>query len=116
MDPYDPGTKSLVERANGYFGSSLVPGRQFASLADFDARLQHWLSLVANTRKHAVSRMNLAQALGLDRATMAMLPPVALVAGTTVTTRLGSDHNASMGGSTYSVHSDASVPPCLIWP
>ena len=34
--PRDPEAKGLVERANGYLETSFVPGRVFASPADFD--------------------------------------------------------------------------------
>jgi hypothetical protein len=105
--PYDPETKGLVERANGYLGSSFLPGRQFDSPADFNAHLQHWLSSVANPRKHATTRMIPAQALIIDREAMAALPPVAPTTGTTVTTRLGRDYYVSIGGNAYSVHPEA---------
>jgi hypothetical protein len=42
-----------VERANGYLGSSFLPGRSFASPADFNTQLAEWLISVANPRKHA---------------------------------------------------------------
>jgi transposase len=105
--PYDPETKGLVERANGYLGSSFLPGRQFASPADFNAQLQHWLSLVANPRRHATTRMIPAQVLAADRAAMAALPPVSPTTGTTVTTRLGRDYYVSIGANAYSVHPEA---------
>ena len=105
--PYDPETKGVVERANSYLGSSFSPGRQFTSAADFNAQLQHWLSSVANPRKHAVTRMIPAQVLSIDRETMAGLPPVAPATGTTMTTRLGRDYYVSIGGNAYSVHPEA---------
>jgi hypothetical protein len=55
--PYDPETKGLVERANGYLGSSFLPGRTFCSPADFNAQLLAWLTMVANLRKHATTRV-----------------------------------------------------------
>jgi hypothetical protein len=102
--PYDPETKGLVERANGYLGSSFLPGRTFCSPADFNAQLWQWLTLVANLRKHASTRVIPAQALTADREAMALLPPVAPSTGTTVTTRLGRDYYVSLGGNAYSVH------------
>ena len=54
--PYDPETKGLVERANGYLGSSFLPGRAFCSPADFNAQLLEWLTM-ANLRKHASTRV-----------------------------------------------------------
>jgi transposase len=105
--PYDPETKGLVERANGYLGSSFLPGRHFTCPADFNTQLEHWLGSVANTRKHATTRMIPAQALSVDQAAMAALPPVAPTTGTTVTTRLGRDYYVSVGGNAYSVHPEA---------
>jgi transposase InsO family protein len=102
--PYDPETKGLVERANGYLGSSFLPGRTFASPTDFNAELQRWLGSVANTRKHATTGMIPAHALSADRAAMAALPPVAPSTSTTVTTRLGRDYYVSIGANAYSVH------------
>jgi transposase len=47
--PADPEAKGLVERANGYLETSFLPGRRFASPADFNAQLAEWTAL-ANTR------------------------------------------------------------------
>ena len=41
--PADPEAKGLVERANGYLETSFLPGRAFASPADFNAQLAEWL-------------------------------------------------------------------------
>ena len=38
--PADPEAKGLVERANGYLETSFLPGRRFASPADFNAQLR----------------------------------------------------------------------------
>jgi len=105
--PYDPETKGLVERANGYLRSSFLPGRRFCSPADFNTQLADWLARVANPRKHVTTRMIPAHALGADREAMAGLPPVAPTTGTTTTTRLGRDYYVSIGGSAYSVHPEA---------
>jgi hypothetical protein len=105
--PYDPETKGVVERANGYLGTSFLPGRQFTSPADFNAQLDTWLSAVANRRRHAGTRVIPAQALAADRTAMAELPPIAPTVGTTTTTRLGRDYYVSTGGNAYSVHPEA---------
>lgn len=102
--PYDPETKGVVERANGYLETSFLPGRTFASAADFNAQLQDWLFSYANRRTHAGTRMVPVDALVADQAAMATLPPVAPVTGTTVTTRLGRDYYVSLGGNAYSMH------------
>ncbi|ABM14678.1 IS21 family transposase [Mycolicibacterium vanbaalenii] len=102
--PYDPETKGVVERANGYLDTSFLPGRTFASPADFNAQLQSWLGAYANNRTHAGTRMIPVDALVADRAAMAALPPVAPVTGTAVTTRLGRDYYVSVGGNAYSIN------------
>lgn len=102
--PYDPETKGVVERANGYLRSSFLPGRRFASADDFNTQLADWLGQVANPRTHATTRLVPAHALGADRQAMAALPPLAPTTGTTMTTRLGRDYYVSVGGNAYSVH------------
>jgi transposase len=116
--PYDPETKGLVERANGFLGSSFLPGRTFVSPADFNAQLSQWLTVVANQRRHAGTRMVPAEALGADQQAMAVLPPVAPTTGTTMSTRLGRDYYVAVGGNAYSVHPEAigrmiTVTACL---
>lgn len=105
--PYDPETKGVVERANGYLASSFLPGRQFSSPADFNAQLADWLASVANPRQHASTRMIPTEALTADRQVMAPLPPIAPATGTTTLTRLARDYYVSVGGNAYSVHPEA---------
>lgn len=105
--PYDPESKGLVERANGYLETSFLPGRTFASAADFNAQLWEWLVSIANRRVHATTGLIPADALAADKSAMATLPPVAPAVGTTVTTRLGRDYYVSCGGNAYSVHPEA---------
>lgn len=102
--PYDPETKGLVERANGYLQTSFLPGREFSSPEDFNTQLGDWLTGKANLRRHAGTGMVPAQALATDRAAMVSLPPIAPTVGTTTTTRLGRDYYVSTGGNAYSVH------------
>jgi transposase len=105
--PYDPETKGVVERANGYLETSFLPGRRFTSPADFNDQLADWLASVANVRRHASTRLIPAEALIVDRVAMASLPPVAPVTGTTVITRLGRDYYVAITSSAYSVHPEA---------
>jgi hypothetical protein len=93
----------VVERANQYLDTSLLPGRTFSSAADFNTQLTHWLHTRANQRRHAGTHEVPAQALVADRAAMAALPPVAPAVGTTLTTRLGRDYYVNFGGNAYSV-------------
>ncbi|OBJ82594.1 transposase [Mycobacterium gordonae] len=102
--PYDPESKGLVERVNGYLETSFLPGRAFTCAADFNAQLWTWLDLIANRRVHATTGLVPSDALVGDREAMAALPPVAPAVGTTVTTRLGRDYYVSCGGNAYSVH------------
>lgn len=104
--PYDPETKGVVERANGYLRTSFLPGRQFTSPTDFNTQLDRWLS-IANTREHRVTHRRPVEALTEDRAAMAPLPPLPPAVGSTVTTRLGRDYYVGVGGSSYSVHPEA---------
>ena len=105
--PYDLESKGLVERANGYLETSFLPGRTFASPADFNVQLWTWLAAIANRRTHATTGLIPADALAADRVAMVALPPVAPTTGTTVTTRLGRDYYVSCGGNAYSVHPEA---------
>ena len=75
--PNDPETKGVVERTNGYLGTSFLPGRHFTSPADFNTELTDWLALTANVRRHATTRLVPAEAPIADRVAMASLPPVA---------------------------------------
>ncbi len=102
--PYDPESKGLVERANGYLQTSFLPGRTFASPQDFNAQLWTWLDGIANRRTHATTGLIPAEALAADRAAMTALPPLAPRTGTVITTRLGRDYYLSSGGNAYSVH------------
>jgi hypothetical protein len=42
LKPHDPESKDVVERRNGFFETSFMPGRDFASPADFDAKFTDW--------------------------------------------------------------------------
>src|SRR3954447_5648666 len=49
LRPRDPQSKGIVERCNGFFETSFMPGRSFSSPADFNTQLTDWLAR-ANTR------------------------------------------------------------------
>jgi transposase len=101
--PADPETKGLVERANGYLETSFLPGRSFASPADFNTQLTEWL-VRANTRQHRVLGCRPTDRWVADRAAMLELPPVAPVVGWRATTRLPRDHYVRLDSNDYSVH------------
>ncbi len=100
--PRDPESKGLVERANGYLETSFLPGRVFASPADFNAQLTEWLSR-ANTRHHRSLGCRPLDRWAVDAAAMLALPPVAPPVGWRVSTRLPRDHYVRLDSNDYSV-------------
>jgi transposase len=102
-NPADPEAKGLVERANGYLETSFLPGRSFASPADFNAQLGDWLVLV-NQRHRRVLGCAPADRIEADRAGMLPLPPVAPVTGWRSSLRLPRDHYVRLDANDYSVH------------
>jgi len=101
--PADPETKGLVERANGYLETSFLPGRRFASPADFNTQLEDWLAR-ANTRHHRRLGARPVDRWEADRAAMLTLPPIAPATGWRLTTRLPRDHYIRIDANDYSVH------------
>jgi transposase len=104
--PGDPEAKGLVERANGYLETSFLPGRSFASPADFNSQLANWLGR-ANQRQHRRLNCRPVDRWAADRAAMLELPPVAPVTGWKSTTRLPRDHYVRLDSNDYSVHPTA---------
>jgi transposase len=102
-NPADPEAKGLVERANGYLETSFLPGRSFASPADFNAQLADWLALV-NQRPRRVLGCTPTDRIEADRAAMLALPPVAPVTGWRSSLRLPRDHYVRLDSNDYSVH------------
>jgi hypothetical protein len=49
LPPNDPESKGLVERRNGWFETSFMPGRTFTSPSDFNTQFADWLTR-ANAR------------------------------------------------------------------
>jgi transposase len=102
LKPYDPESKGLVERRNGFFETSFMPGREFASPADFDAQFTDWLAK-ANTRIVRTIKARPVDLLDADRAAMLPLPPVAPTVGWVNRVRLGRDYYVRVDSSDYSV-------------
>jgi transposase len=98
----DPETKGVVERANGYFQTSFLPGRDFTSPADFNVQLAGWLPR-ANQRILRRTGMAPGLRVAADTAAMGALPPVAPLAGTRDRVRLGRDYYVRVLGNDYSV-------------
>ena len=101
--PADPEAKGLVERANGYLETSFLPGRTFASPADFNTQLADWLAL-ANDRVKRVLGCAPTARVDADRAAMLALPPVAPATGWRSSLRLPRDHYVRLDANDYSVH------------
>ena len=84
LKPYDPESKGLVERRNGFFETSFMPGRDFTSPADFNFQFADWLTK-ANTRVVRTIKTRPVDLLVADRAAMLPLPPVPPVVGWVIT-------------------------------
>lgn len=101
-EPGDPEAKGLVERANGFLETSFLPGRSFASPADFNTQLGDWTGDV-NGRVRRVLGCAPTDRIAADRAAMITLPPVAPVTGWRSSLRLPRDHYVRLDGNDYSV-------------
>jgi transposase len=101
--PADPEAKGLVERANGYLETSFLPGREFASPADFNAQLAEWTATVNGRVRRALGCAP-ADRITADRHAMLGLPPVAPETGWRSALRLPRDHYVRLDSNDYSVH------------
>ncbi len=102
LPPRDPESKGIVERRNGFFETSFMPGRDFTSPADFNAQFSDWLTL-ANARVVRTIRARPVDRLEVDLAAMLPLPPVEPVLGWRNRVRLGRDYYVRIDASDYSV-------------
>jgi hypothetical protein len=102
LKPNDPESKGLVERRNGYFETSFMPGRDFASPTDFNTQFGDWLDL-ANARVVRTIKARPFDLLDADRAAMLPLPPVAPAIGWVNRVRLGRDYYVRVDSNDYSV-------------
>lgn len=103
LKAYDPESKGGVERVNGYFETSFLPGRDFTSPADFNNQMSDWLPR-ANSRTVRALKARPVDLLGIDQAAMLALPPLAPPAGLVFRTRLPRDYYVRVHGNDYSVH------------
>ena len=103
LKPYDPESKGIVERRNGFFETSFMPGRTFASPADFNTQFVDWLGL-ANARVVRTIKSRPVDLIAADRAAMLPMPPVAPALGWVNRVRLGRDYYVRVDSSDYSVH------------
>src|ERR687889_240712 len=101
--PRDPEFKGMVERNNGFFETSFLPGRGFTSPADFNHQIGDWLTTRANTRTVRAIRGRPVDLLETDRQAMTLLPPVAPQVGLTHRIRLARDYYVRVDANDYSV-------------
>ena len=101
--PRDPESKGLVERRNGYFETSFLPGRVFTSPFDFNTQIGQWLDEIANRRYLRSTGARPTQRWDTDRAAMVDLPPVAPAIGLTGRVRVARDYYLRIDGNDYSV-------------
>ena len=102
LPPRDPESKGVVERRNGWFETSFMPGRSFASPADFNEQFTHWLAR-ANTRVVRTTKAAPLDRLEADLAGMLPLPPIPLHLGWRNRVRLGRDYYVRLEINDYSV-------------
>jgi transposase len=102
LRPYDPESKGIVERRNGWLETSFLPGRTFTSPADFNTQLTGWLEL-ANARMVRTIKARPLDLIAADRAAMLALPPVVMGLGWREHVRLGRDYYVRLDSSDYSV-------------
>ena len=102
LKPRDPESKGVVERRNGFFETSFMPGREFASPADFNDQFTDWLAR-ANSRVVRTIHARPIDRLEADKAAMLPLPPVVLQLGWRNRLRLGRDYYVRVASNDYSV-------------
>lgn len=102
LPPKDPESKGVVERRNGWFETSFMPGRVFASPTDFNEQFAEWL-VRANTRVVRTTGAAPVTRLDADRSAMLPLPPIPLHLGWRNRVRLGRDYYVRIDTNDYSV-------------
>jgi len=98
----DPESKGVVERRNGFFETSFMPGREFVSPADFNNQFGEWLER-ANTSLVRTLKARPVDLVAADREAMLALPPVPPVVGWSNQIRLGRDYYVRVDSNDYSV-------------
>jgi transposase len=102
LKPHDPESKGIVERRNGFFETSFMPGRTFESPADFNDQFTDWVD-TANRRLVRTIKARPIDLVDADRAAMLALPPVAPMVGWSNQIRLGRDYYVRVDSNDYSV-------------
>jgi hypothetical protein len=102
LPPKDPESKGVVERRNGWFETSFMPGRTFTSPGDFNDQFTDWLTK-ANDRVVRTLKAAPVDLIEADRAAMLPLPPIPLHLGWRNRIRLGRDYYVRLDTNDYSV-------------
>lgn len=102
LKAYDPESKGGVERVNGYFETSFLPGRDFTCPADFNTQMGAWLPK-ANARRVRALKARPIDLVAADKAAMLALPPLAPPVGLRLRIRLPRDYYVRVFGNDYSV-------------
>ena len=102
LPPNDPQSKGIVERRNGWFETSFMPGRTFGSPDDSNTQFSDWL-VKANARVVRTIGATPLDRLGVDLAAMLPLPPIPLHLGWRNQIRLGRDYYVRLDTNDYSV-------------
>jgi hypothetical protein len=102
LKAHDPESKGVVERRNGYFETSFMPGRSFTSPADFNTQFADWLER-ANRRVVRTLQACPIDLVDADRAAMLSLPPIPPTVGWSNQIRLGRDYYVRVDSNDYSV-------------
>lgn len=102
LKPRDPESKGVVERRNGFFETSFLPGRAFESPADFNSQFADWLD-TANRRVVRTLKARPIDLVDADREAMLALPPIPPRVGWANQIRLGRDYYVRVDSNDYSV-------------
>ena len=102
LAPRDPESKGVVERRNGFFETSFMPGRHFTCPADFNDQFGDWLG-TANARVVRTLKARPVDLLDADKQAMLPLPPAVLHLGWRNHVRLGRDYYVRIDTNDYSV-------------
>jgi transcriptional regulator with XRE-family HTH domain len=99
----DPEFKGLVERRNGFFETSFLPGRVFTSPGDFNEQFTDWIATKANTRHLRSIAASPTERWTADKAAMVSLPPLTPTVGLMSHVRLARDYYVRIASNDYSV-------------
>ena len=102
LKPHDPESKGIVERRNGFFETSFMPGRSVRLAGRLQRPVRSWLER-ANRRQVRTLKARPIDLVDADRVAMLALPPVPPRLGWSNQIRLGRDYYVRVDTSDYSV-------------